>query len=296
MSARSHCVTCGNRRPRARSGARRSCAGPRASAGARPLPQRVKSGSGTARAAAPPLRRAGDQPLRVRLHVLDRDPSASARCRRLRSIVDAELARHAADRRRAGAGGVSGARRGFRRRSRAAVDVDDVLRPLRVLACGRPSRRRAVVVRARRPADRRSDPSRRPCPGRSDSILAPRRRAAMSGSVVSVRRPLAALGLRRAPLRAGIVGLGRRACLSAFAAAGFSRPPRRSVGLSGFLRRRAPAPSSTAEDRLADLDLVAGLDLDLFHRARRPTKALRSSPCRFRARRPPDLSRWCRPA
>ena len=50
------------------------------------------------------------------------------------------------------------------------------------------------------------------------------------------------------------------------------------------------------EDRLADLDLLAGLHLHVLAPCRRPTRVPRSSPCRSRARGPLDPSQWCRRA
>ena len=88
--------------------------------------------------------------------------------------------------------------------------------------------------------------------------------------------------------------------LGLFAPGGCLRPARCLFGLrqrlrSFRLRRRLAGAVVDAENRLADLHLVAGLDLDLFHLPARPTMALRSSPCRFRARGPADPSRSCRP-
>ena len=243
MSARSHCVTCGIVAQAAlrcsavlRRTARIGCRST--------LPQRVKSGSGDA--ATPPPRPAPlvDQPLDVRLHVLDRDAAVGPAARHFVD-VDAELARHPAHRRRRrrrrrfGRGRGSAAGRAPRLMSTTLVAA--------IAAGGLRSDRRILHAGLVRPAS--TDP-------------APRRRAAASSlpSTVLDRR----LGAGSAALRRRL----RR--LRGFRAV---RPPSPALRLS-------PAPASArlrrggcagafvvAEDRLADLDLVAGLDLDLFDRA-----------------------------
>ena len=59
---------------------------------------------------------------------------------------------------------------------------------------------------------------------------------------------------------------------------------RRRFGLPGGRVGLAAAALVEHEHDLADLHLVAGLDPDLGRPCRRPTTALRSSPCRSRAR------------
>ncbi len=119
-------------------------------------PQRVKSGSGSAATAAPDRARAsasGNQALRVRLHIVDRNAAVGTAAGDLID-VHAELARHAADRRR------RRRRRQFRcgrfgGGARAAIDVHDLAargpggsgRPFRGLARRRRTRRfRGFVV------------------------------------------------------------------------------------------------------------------------------------------------------
>ena len=125
MSARSHCVTCGivaHAALRCSAVLRRT-----ARIGCRStLPQREKSGQRhrSRRAAAPaPL---VDQPLGVRLHVLDRNPSARPAAVHFADL-DAELARRPAHRRRRRRGRRFRRRGGVRRPpARPRADVDDV--------------------------------------------------------------------------------------------------------------------------------------------------------------------------
>ena len=207
MSARSCCVTCGI----VAQAALRCSAVLRRTAriGWRSIsPQRVKSGSGSTRRRRRRRRRA-DEPLGVRLHVLDRNPAAGTAAGHLVD-VDAELARHAAHRRRRRRRRQSRARRRrFGRRSRAAVDVDDL----------------PVVLRRR-------------C---AFAALI----ATEAGRPLVVRRLACGPALRSfTPALSGLVDLScacTSGCMSAFR-------PRRSLGvrLRRFLARRRALPASAS--------------------------------------------------
>ena len=183
MSARSCWVTCGivvQATLRCSAVLRRT-----ARIGCRSIsPQREKSGSGSAGAGRRRRRprRRRDQPLGVRLDVVDRDPAGRTAARHLID-VDAELARHAAHRRRRGRDGQLGRPARLGGRPRAAVDVDDFVGPDRLRAA-RVQGARLVVGRSvggcRSPARRRR---RR------------RRGAAVGGSAAARRLRLAASGV-----------------------------------------------------------------------------------------------------
>src|SRR6185503_14505682 len=234
------------------------------------------------RARRPAARAGAEQTLGVLLDVLDRDASAGPAAVDLVD-VDAELARHPAHRRRRrrrrhvarGRGRLGG-------RPRAAVDVDHLAIVLRTLACLiaclRPRLRVGVLRRGAR-ANRLVLHARLVGTGR----LVRRLHVGLHvGDFVAVR--LVAL----ARVAFGLVALGRRLGIARRRARlrllRFRRfvALRRGRGFFGRLllrlfslrRRRLPfafrfgrAAIVDRENRLADLDLVAFLDLDLLHLA-----------------------------
>ena len=248
MSARSCCVTCGivaHAALRCSAVLRRT-----ARIGCRSTsPQREKSGSGSARrrAAAAPRRSTSRLACAFTSSIEIRPSGAAAGTS---FDVDAELARHAAHRRR------RRRRRQFRRRGgrcrRSAPAAPRLMSTtfLRARARRRPRRRTA-------PADRPPDPSRRPCRGVVDLIpgLDVRLRRRGSSSFAGSRRP--------APHPP------RSLWPSAFAGSRLRRrlPSRAPTSAASARRFARSAAVLDAQDRLADLDLVAGLDLDLLHLA-----------------------------
>ena len=257
MSARSNCVTCGivaHAALRCSAVLRRT-----ARIGCRSTsPQRVKSGSGTAARRRRRRRR--------RRPAASRAPSRRrSRCGRRARCPTTSLMSTPSSRaiRRtdgaAGAGGVSGGAAGFGRRPRAAADVDDVA--VRAVAC-------AVGVCGGLRTDVGSlTPA---LSGLVDLILRLDVGLHVRGLVVGFVGPRR-LGLRRGLLRAGCV------CLLPCRLRRFA--PSSAAALLGLRRRASSSPARLSaagaaagavldrEDRLADLDLVARLDLDLFHRA-----------------------------
>ena len=236
MSARSHCVTCGI----VAQAALRCSAVLRRTAriGWRSTPpQRVKSGSATPAAAPPRPAPLVTSRFDVRLHIVDRDAAVGAGAGTSSMSTPSSRAIRRTDG-AAGAGGASGAG-GLGRRPRAAADVDDV-GAARVAAGGlRPDRRilHAGLVRLRRPILDLDVGLPLPRSTSTFSALPSRRALAVGLRAVGFRRFAGRrrrFGLRRRRLRRGACGA---ACAGAVV---------------------------DAEDRLADLDLVAGLDLDLL--------------------------------
>ena len=171
-----------------------------------------------------------DQALRVSLHVVDRDAAVRAGAGDLVD-VDAEFARHAADRRR---------RRRRRLLSGAAGSAAARAPRLMSTTLVRDLTRRA----ARGPIDRILD-----------ARLVRRRRLVLGLDVGLDVRQLAS----PRPVRAGA------ACARA---AAWQRPAFAGLGLAVSAARSRRFASSTRQDHLADLHLVAGLDLDVLDHAR----------------------------